>query len=381
MPPPTQHVVVVGAGAIGLATAFRLAEAGAEVVLIDASGTRGASWAAAGMLAPVSEASFGEEELTRLTLAAVPAFIDFATLLQGLTGRPVGLRTEGTLAVALTADDRAALLRLAEFRTSLGLATDNLTGSEARLLEPYPASDVRAGALAGDDLSVDNRGYLLALDRACSLAGVTRLTGEVTSLSRSGDRVDGVLTAAGQVIAADLVVLCAGALTERLTGYPIQPVKGQILRLQIPDRLTAAGPVLTRTVRGLVHGSEVYLLPRVGGEVVVGATVEQQGFDTTVTAGGVYELLRNAYELLPISSEFTFVEALAGLRPGTADNGPLLGQVQPGLILATGHYRNGILLSALTALAVRRLAAGERPAEEWDAFDPDRFTRSVPSPT
>lgn len=381
MPPPTQHVVVVGAGAIGLATAFRLAEAGAEVVLIDASGTRGASWAAAGMLAPVSEASFGEEELTRLTLAAVPAFIDFATLLQGLTGRPVGLRTEGTLAVALTADDRAALLRLTEFRTSLGLATDNLTGSEARRLEPYLASDVRAGVLAGDDLSVDNRGYLLALDRACSLAGVTRLTGEVTSLSRSGDRVDGVLTAAGQVIAADLVVLCAGALTERLTGYPIQPVKGQILRLQIPDRLTAAGPVLTRTVRGLVHGSEVYLVPRVGGEVVVGATVEQQGFDTTVTAGGVYELLRNAYELLPISSEFTFVEALAGLRPGTADNGPLLGQVQPGLILATGHYRNGILLSALTALAVRRLAAGERPAEEWDAFDPDRFTRSVPSPT
>jgi glycine oxidase len=381
VPPPTQHVVVVGAGAIGLATAFRLAEAGAEVVLIDASGTRGASWAAAGMLAPVSEASFGEEELTRLTLAAVPAFIDFATLLQGLTGRPVGLRTEGTLAVALTADDRAALLRLTEFRTSLGLATDNLTGSEARRLEPYLASDVRAGVLAGDDLSVDNRGYLLALDRACSLAGVTRLTGEVTSLSRSGDRVDGVLTAAGQVIAADLVVLCAGALTERLTGYPIQPVKGQILRLQIPDRLTAAGPVLTRTVRGLVHGSEVYLVPRVGGEVVVGATVEQQGFDTTVTAGGVYELLRNAYELLPISSEFTFVEALAGLRPGTADNGPLLGQVQPGLILATGHYRNGILLSALTALAVRRLAAGERPAEEWDAFDPDRFTRSVPSPT
>jgi glycine oxidase len=190
-----------------------------------------------------------------------------------------------------------------------------------------------------------------------------------------------VLTAAGQVIAADLVVLCAGALTERLTGYPIQPVKGQILRLQIPDRLTAAGPVLTRTVRGLVHGSEVYLVPRAGGEVVVGATVEQQGFDTTVTAGGVYELLRNAYELLPISSEFTFVEALAGLRPGTADNGPLLGQVQPGLILATGHYRNGILLSALTALAVRRLATGERPAEEWDAFDPDRFTRSVPSPT
>jgi glycine oxidase len=119
----------------------------------------------------------------------------------------------------------------------------------------------------------------------------------------------------------------------------------------------------------------VYLVPRASGEVVVGATTEQQGYDVTVTAGAVYELLRNAYELLPISSEFHFVEARAGSRPGTPDNGPLVGNLEPGLIVASGHYRNGILLSALTAAAVVRLVAGESVAEEWKPFDPHRFTR------
>jgi glycine oxidase len=144
----------------------------------------------------------------------------------------------------------------------------------------------------------------------------------------------------------------------------------------VPARLRSSGVVLTRTVRGIVRGSEVYLVPRVGGEVVVGATQEQQGFDTQVTAGGVYELLRNAYELLPISSEFDFVEARAGLRPGTPDNGPLVGPAENGLILAAGHYRNGILLSAMTAEAVVRVVAGQPLAEEWKPFGPDRFSPS-----
>ncbi|MCW2524986.1 MAG: glycine oxidase ThiO, partial [Frankiales bacterium] len=148
---------------------------------------------------------------------------------------------------------------------------------------------------------------------------------------------------------------------------------GQILRLAVPARLAGAGPVLTRTIRGLVRGSEVYLVPRADGEVVVGATVEQQGSDVTVTAGGVYELLRNAYELVPISSEFEFVEARAGLRPGTPDNGPILGWHEDGLIVAVGHYRNGILLSASTAEAVTQLLAGGSVAGQWKPFGPQRF--------
>ncbi|MDQ1743130.1 MAG: glycine oxidase [Pseudonocardiales bacterium] len=373
-------VLVVGGGVIGLAAGYRLAQRGASVLVIDPGGDRGASWAAAGMLAPVTEAAFGEDELTRLNLAAVPAFRRLAGELDR-AGRPVGLRTEGTLAVAFNADDRAALDRLTDFRTGLGLHTERLSGSAARELEPYLAAGVRGGVLAADDLSVDNRRYLAALRAAAGDAGVGFLAAEVSALLAEPDgRVTGVRTATGDELRAGTVVLCGGAATGALLPVPVQPVKGQIVRLAVPDRLRAAGPVLTRTVRGIVRGGEVYLVPRAGGEVVVGATSEQQGHDVGVTAGGVYELLRNAYELLPISSEFAFVEARAGSRPGTPDNGPILGRVADGLVLATGHYRNGILLSALTADAVAALVAGEPVAAVWQPFGPDRFAGSRAAP-
>jgi glycine oxidase len=373
------RVVVVGGGVIGLAAAYRLAASGASVRLIDASGTRGASWAAAGMLAPISEAVFGEEALTRLNLSAVAEFTRFAGELAARTGRSVGVRGEGTLALALTADDRVALDRLGRFRDSLGLATRTLTGSQARRLEPFLTRDVRGGMLAADDLSVDNRRYAEALIEACEQSGVARTSASVTGLVRTAGEVSGV-EVDGQELPADLVVIAAGAASSELLDLPLRPVKGQILRLRVPERLTGTDPVLRHTVRGLVHGDEIYLVPRAGGEIVVGATSEQQGFDITVTAGGIYQLLRSAYELLPVSSEFTFVEARAGIRPGTPDNGPLVGLYEPGLVVACGHYRNGILLSALTAEAVLRVAAGERLAEEWEAFGPRRFETGHPDP-
>ncbi|HEX8768839.1 MAG TPA: glycine oxidase ThiO, partial [Jatrophihabitans sp.] len=350
------------------------------VRVVDASGGRGASWAAAGMLAPVTEAAFGEDELTRLNLAAVPAFQRLAGELQDRAGLSVGLRIEGTLAVAFNADDRAALDRLTDFRTSLGLSTQPLTGSAARALEPYLAAGVRGGVLAADDLSVDNRRYLGALRQAAEAVGASIVAAEVTGLLRddAGSRVSGVRTATGEELRAGTVVLCGGAATGALAPVPVHPVKGQILRLAVPERLRSAGPVLTHTVRGIVRGSEIYLVPRPDGEVVVGATSEQQGHDTQVTAGGVYELLRNAYELLPVSSEFSFVEARAGSRPGTPDNGPILGRLADGLVLATGHYRNGILLSALTADAVAAMVAGEPVAPVWAPFHPGRFAGYAP---
>ncbi|MFL6163440.1 MAG: glycine oxidase ThiO [Jatrophihabitantaceae bacterium] len=364
-------VLVVGAGVIGLACGYHLAEQGHSVQLVD-TGSTGASWVAAGMLAPVSEAGFGEGHLTRLNLAAVPAFGRFATELERRTGQPVGLRAEGTLVVAFNADDRAVLDRLSAYREALGLSAERLTGSAVRALEPYLAPSVRAGVLARGDLSVDNRRYLGALAAGGRLAGVATVTGEVTSLIRDGSVVSGVRLADGTELPAEVVLLCSGAATQALVEVGVRPVKGQILRLTVPERL---GVVLRHTVRGLIRGSEVYLVPRTGGEIVVGASSEDQGFDTTVTAGAVYELLRDAAELLPVSSELALTEASAGSRPGTADNGPLLGWYQPGLLVATGHYRNGILLSALTAEAVGTLLAGGRPAVEWKPFDARRFSQ------
>ncbi|MDQ1739711.1 MAG: glycine oxidase [Pseudonocardiales bacterium] len=280
-------VLLVGGGAIGLAAAYRLAERGARVRVIDASGGRGASWVAAGMLAPVTEAAFGEDELTRLNLAAVPVFQRLVTELRERTGHPVGLRTEGTLAVAFNADDRAALDRLTDFRTGLGLSTQRLSGAATRALEPYLAAGVRGGVLAADDLSVDNRRYLGVLRQAAEAIGVSIVAAEVTGLLRGNGRVTGVRTATGEELRAGVVVLCGGAATGALAPVPVYPVKGQILRLAVPERLRAGGPVLTRTVRGIVRGGEIYLVPRPGGEVVVGATSEHQGHDTGVTAGGV----------------------------------------------------------------------------------------------
>lgn len=377
-------VVVVGGGVIGLASAWRLARDGATVRVVDVSGTRGASWAAAGMLAPVSESAFGEEELLRLNLAALERFPTFAAELEDTAGQPVGLRREGTLVVALDNDDRAALARLTSFRAGLGFPTEELTGSAARRLEPYLSSQARAAVLAPGDLSVDNRRYVAALRAACAAAGVDLVEGRVAELQLDGGRTTGVRTDDGRVWSARTVVLAAGPWSRALAGLPssvappVRPVKGQILRLGLPEGMSAAGPVLSHTVRAIARGSEVYLVPRADGELVVGATSEEKGFDETVTAGGAYQLLRDAQEVLPIIGELTLVEARAGLRPGTPDNGPIVGGCEvPGLVVATGHYRNGILLSALTADAVVRLVAGEATGPEWASFAPARFSRGA----
>ncbi|HET6209410.1 MAG TPA: FAD-dependent oxidoreductase, partial [Jatrophihabitans sp.] len=260
-------ILIVGGGVIGLAVGYRLAGAGHRVRLVDSDTGRGASWAAAGMLAPVSEAGFGEDELTRLNLAALAAFPSFADELERLVGEPVGLSRTGTLVVAVNPDDRAALDRLSDHRDLLGLRTERLTGSRLRALEPYLTAEVRAGVLAADDLSVDNRSYLAVLRAGCLAAGVRLESGTVTELIRSGDRVTGVALDSGVRHLAGLTVLCSGALTDRLLSVGVQPVKGQVLRLAVPSRLAAGQPVLRHTVRGLVRGGEVYLVPRANGEV------------------------------------------------------------------------------------------------------------------
>ena len=370
-------VVVVGAGAIGLACGWKAAERGLAVAVVDPTPRLGASYAAAGMLAPVTEAHYGEELLLRLNLAAAARYPTFVAELEQASGLPAGFRTCGTLAVALDAGDRAVLDDLHAFQSRLGLASESLSGRECRRLEPLLAPSVQGGLLVAGDHQVDNRLMTDALLAAAERSGATVVRSTVAEVCLRGGAVTGVRTDDGATLDAGTVVLAAGARSAGIMGLPeellppVRPVKGQILRLRVPP---AYRPLLSRTVRGTVHGSPVYLVPREHGELVVGATQEELGYDDQVTAGGVYELLRDAHALVPAVSELPLVEARAGLRPGSPDNAPLVGPTElPGLVLATGHYRNGILLTPVTADAVAALLAEGTLPEVMAPFTPLRF--------
>jgi glycine oxidase len=363
--------VVVGGGAIGLSIAWRAALSGIEVTVVDAPG-RGASWAAAGMLAPVTEVHYGEQALLQLNLAAAERWPSFVTELEECAGLSVGYRRCGTLIVARDSDDLSALQDLYRFQRRLGLDVERLRARECRRLEPGLAPSIRGGLMAPSDHQVDNRALVAALLAACDRAGVRRRSGRVVAVRVEHDRVRGVVLAGGEALEAATVVLAAGCWSGALGGLPpgvlppVRPVKGQLLHL----RGAADELLCQRNVRGL----EVYVVPRGDGRVVIGATVEEQGFDTSVTAGAIHDLLRAALELLPEVTELELVETVAGLRPGSPDNAPLIGPSQlEGLVIAAGHYRNGILLTPVTSDAVAELLLSGRVPEAIAKFSPRRF--------
>ncbi|MFE0316962.1 glycine oxidase ThiO [Streptomyces albogriseolus] len=380
-PTRTAAVLVVGGGIIGLVTAWRAAQAGLATAVVDPEPGGGAARVAAGMLAAVTELHHGEQTLLGLNLASARRYPDFAAELAECTGQDLGYRRCGTLAVALDADDRAHLRELHALHQRSGLDSQWLTGRECRRLEPMLAPGVRGGLRVDGDHQIDPRRLASALLTACGRAGVTVHRAWAERLVVTGDRATGVVTADGVELGAAQVVLAGGSWSGRLAGVPpqvlppVRPVKGQVLRLTMPDR---PEPFLSRTVRAVVRGSHVYLVPRESGELVIGATSEEMGWDTTVTAGGVYELLRDAHELVPGLTELPLTETTAGLRPGSPDNAPLLGPTGlDGLLLATGHHRNGVLLTPVTGDAMARvLTTGELPDEALP-FTPRRFGAPV----
>ena len=371
-------VIVVGGGVIGTAIAWRAAVAGHQVTLIDPDTDDKASLVAAGMLGPVSESVFGEQDLLALNLHAIDRFPAFNAELEAASGQPTGLRTEGTLAVAYDSGDLAALDRLTEFRHSIGLKAERLDARACRKLEPFLGPSTRGGVLATGDLSVDNRRYLAALRAAAATAGVRTVVGQVTDVAAGLVRFGPDQAETAELSAAHVVV-AAGWGTARIEGVPdpirkaIRPVKGQILRLRHPSNLPH---IISHTVRAIVQGRDIYLVPRADGELVVGATQEERD-DRDITAGAVHDLLRDAMTAVPAISELILAEASAGRRPGTSDNGPILGPVTPAspqLIVAAGHFRNGVLLSAVTADAVAALLADDQPHQAWTPFNPGRLT-------
>jgi glycine oxidase len=351
--PPHADVAVVGGGVIGLATAWRARQRGLEVVVLDRGDFgMGASRAAAGMLAPVAEADLQERELLLVNLESARRWPAFAAELADVTGIDAGYRECGTLLVARDRDEAEHVERERDVRERLGLRVERMLGSEARRREPALAPSLRLALALPDDHAVEPAKVVAALVEACTRAGVKLLSGHVVADVGS--------------IPAERVVIAAGAWSGALGTVPVRPVKGQALRLRDPS-----GPGLCDHVLRFEGG---YLVPRGDGRYYLGATMEERGFDTAVTALGVYELLREASEILPGILELEIDEAFAGLRPGTPDNAPVIGTdpADERIVWATGHFRNGILLCPVTADLVADELTGARPVH---ALRPERFVK------
>ena len=398
-------VVVIGGGVIGLAVAWRAAQAGLSVTVLE-RGQPGAetSHVAAGMLAPISEAAPTERAVLALGMRAAATYETFAAELADASGLDPGYLACGTLAVARDADEAEALERELAMRRGLDLEVTRLRPTAARAIEPALAPTVRLALEVPTDHAIDPRRLTAALARAAQRAGAVVRTGaevaEVVLAPRrlaedegvlDGARVaggEGVLAtgcvagarlAGGERVLAGAVVVAAGPWSGGLEGLPpearvpVRPVKGQILRLHDP-----AGPGLLHHV--LRIAGRGYVVPRGDGRYVLGATTEERGFDRAVTAGAVFELPREAIELVPGFSELVLDECSAGLRPATPDGAPAIGPgAVPGLHWATGHHRGGILLAPVTAeLAVSGVLGEPASSEAAAAVAPTRF---APDPT
>lgn len=333
----------------------------------------GATRVAAGMLAPIGELAFGEPELLRMTIAAAELYPGFIAELEAASELGSGYTRHGALHIALDRDEAAELRRVYDLQRSLGLGAEWLPPRRCRELEPGLTPSFNGGVHAPEEAAIDPRRMTAALLAALAAEGVEVRGGtDVVAPLLAGERLEGVRTGSGEELFADQVILATGAWAGAESWLPeparppVRPVKGQILELRSPD----GAPPCER----IVASERVYLVPRPDGRLIVGATTEERGFDATVTAGGVHELLREAYRLLPDVAEMELVEAMAGLRPGTPDNLPLIGPgAIDGLILACGHYRNGILLAPLTGKAIADLLAGAELPESVAAADPERL--------
>jgi glycine oxidase len=381
VPPPLSSsenrltVAIVGAGVIGLGIAWRLAARGVRVTLFDRGAAgQGASYAAAGMLAACAEAEPGEEALIALGRQSQARWPAFADELRACVGIDVELRREGTIVIALTADDQARLQHHLVFQEQLGLPVHWMTAAETRQREPHLAGKLAGAMFSPQDHQVDNRKVALALRHAAEGAGaVINEHRPVEAISARSGRVTGIVLDDGTQVAADRVVLAAGAWSRSIKGIPpellppVRPIKGQMLALQD----NPAMPLISH----VVWGPGVYLVPRNDGRLLIGATVEEKGYDTSITAGGLLALLESAWRLVPAVEELTLAETWVGHRPGSRDDAPILGASPiDGLIYATGHHRNGILLAPITAEAITRLIVDDVVDTSIRPFGIERFT-------
>ena len=367
-------VAVIGGGAIGLGIAWSLARAGCAVTVFDRSDAgHSASWAAGGMLAAGVETEPGEELLWQLASRSQHLWPDFRYALQADSGRDIGYRDEGTMVVALTRDDLEQLRFNYEFQRSLGIELEWLSSIEARRREPYLNTGTAGAYFCKNDHQVDNRAVVEALKRALVKAGGVLREHAEAAVEMAGGRAVGVRIG-DEVHKADIVVVAAGAWSRGVEGLPeevrppVRPVRGQLLYL----RMNPAEPL----VRHVVWAPKAYIIPRRDGRLLIGATTEERGFDTKPTAGGVFSLLEGCWRAFPGIEELVLDEIVVGFRPGSRDDAPILGPTSvEGLVMATGHHRNGILLLPVTVEAISRYILKGRVLPEIEAYRPDRFRK------
>jgi glycine oxidase len=368
--------VIIGAGVMGLGIAWRLAQAGCSVAVYDrAEAGRGASWAAAGMLAAAVETEPGEEALLALTLESQRMWPDFARELDAVSGVSVCYRDEGTIVVALTRDDAEQLRFTFDYQKSLGLDLEWLSGAEARRREPHLRPGIPGAVFSPRDHQVDNRRLVEALAKAARKSGAVLYEYDpVREVEITRGRVTAAVTEHHRET-ADVIVLAAGAWSREIAGIPaihlppVRPIKGQMLALGMDP----ASPLLHHVI-WLPRG---YLVPRRDGRLVVGGTVEERGFDDTITAGGLLALIEGAWRAVPAIEDLPVAETWVGFRPGSRDDAPMLGPSGiDGLVIATGHHRNGILLTPLTAEAVSTFILKGHLPGAVRPFTPERFIGS-----
>ena len=371
------EVLVVGGGIAGLGVAWQLAERGRSVRLFDAGRPgRGASWAAAGMLAPSAEIGFEELDLYALGTESLSRWQAFASALEAASGTAVGYRDDGTLVVADDRDSARALRRLFAFQTEQAAPVEWLSGDQAAEVEPLLSPRLPAAVWAPQDHQVDPRAVVEALAQAARAAGAEVVEDAPVAHIRPDADAPGIVLADGTRLGARAVVLAAGAWSAGVEGLtpsaPVRGVKGQALALRLD-------PARGLDLRHVVRGPDAYLVPKADGRLVIGGTSEDGVADLRTTAGGVYRLLEGAVAVVPAVEEMAWVETWAAHRPAAQDHAPLLGQSpHPGVFYATGHYRHGILLAPVTAQEVaaevgRFLDGRPETAPVLAPFSPLRF--------
>jgi glycine oxidase len=373
----TFDAVIAGGGLIGAAIALELSRAGLRVAVFDAREPgHEASWASAGILSPAPEnsAMIAMVPLGRASLAMYP---DFVASVEDLSGLPTGYRAKGTLEALFSRHARQELNTIIALHHGLGLKAEALSAQEARELEPALSGEVEAAVLRPDEASVDNRWLAAALLEAAKRDGAQIFPGSpVQSIWREGSRCRGFILADENEIAAGHTIIAAGCFSSQIAGVeefaPVRPAKGQMVSLRCP----------IAKIERVLWSERVYLVPRNDGRILAGATVEHVGFDKTVTASGIRANLDGAIGLAPALATAHVEETWAGLRPDTPDHLPIIGSADlDGLILATGHFRSGVLLTPITARLIGDLVLGKAPSIDVERFSPMRFRAASASRT